>query len=110
MRVLHSGDRIPEAGLLVVEIGEDRVILHSTETKTLPSGVTVPKVIATISQGSPAGVSVRLFNSEAPEDGTTFILPQAADNSVFTTTIGINPTPSPVGSLVEAHQTGDQNR
>ncbi len=75
LEVLGAGDRLINAGLLVVDANKDRIVLQSTESRVLLDGQAVPDAMVILSRGEGGGLSVRIFTSEAPKGTTGFALP-----------------------------------
>jgi len=81
LRVLHSGDRLADAGLEVSEAEGDRIVLKTIETRSLASGVTLPMALVVISRNPDGQVRIRAYSSEPTDGASPFLIPQSATTS-----------------------------
>ena len=115
LRVLHSGDQLPDAGLNVVEAKNDRIVLQTVETNTLPSGIALPKAMVVLSRGPDGQVSIQAFSSEPPDGATPFVSPQSAAASATTPRKGSGTEPAALepassGTETQRREAGDRPR
>ncbi len=113
LKILHFGDELQDAGLKVVEAKDDWIVLHTIETRSLPSGPTLPKAMVILSPGPEGKVRIQTFSSEPPDGETAFDAPQseATIGPAFPKGSGskpLAPEPPAPGSTTEARQAEDQ--
>lgn len=81
LKVLRAGDRLTDAGLMVLDANRQRITLQSTETRVLPDGQAVPKAMVILSRGEDGGLSARIFRSENPKGTVDFSFPNGRTGS-----------------------------
>ena len=81
LKVLREGDRLPDAGLMVIDAGGDRIVVQTIETRLLSNGHVVPKAMVILSRSKDGVVETRVFRSEIPKEITGFAAPRGLFDS-----------------------------
>ena len=115
LTVLHSGDQLPEAGLMFVKASDDRIVLQTIETDSLPSGISLPKAIVVLSRGPDGFAKIQTYRSEPPDEAKPLLVPQSATASAATALNGpgaeaIFHGPSSSGVETESQEAKDEPR
>ncbi len=65
--VVHPGERLPEAGLLLRSVSEDRLVFETLDGAAGPSGVRLPEAVVVLSRSEDGTVVSQVFRRTPPE-------------------------------------------